>query len=105
MNSFFEGPKVFTNKCVKRKVERVVPWPAVALAKAAQRIGNRAVLLADIAPLAITSSIVSPRQADPPLRNLSYRLRPNEYPRWVLPPPMARLPPAADSGSNSAVYK
>jgi hypothetical protein len=44
-------------------------------------------------------------EADRPLKNLGYRLRPNEYPRWVLPPPMARLPPAADSGSNNAVYK
>jgi hypothetical protein len=35
----------------------------------------------------------------------SHRLRPNEYPRCLLPPAMARFPPVADSGSNSAVYK
>jgi len=31
------------------------------------------------------------------------RLLPKEYPRWVRPPPMARLPPEMTSGSNSTV--
>ena len=31
------------------------------------------------------------------------RRRPKEYPRWVRPPPMERLPPSLDSGSKSAV--
>jgi len=37
-------------------------------------------------------------------RTRSYlRLLPKEYPRWVRPPPMARLPPEMTSGSNSTV--
>src|SRR5438045_9748379 len=47
----FRSPKVFADKCAKRKVERVVAWLAVALARAADRVESRAAWSPVISPL------------------------------------------------------
>src|SRR5207344_776738 len=103
MNSFLEVPRVFTNKCVERKVERVVRWLAVALEGGSTRRKSRT-LPADI-PRPRRLAWASSSEKSIHLRNVCYLRRPNEYPRWVLPPPIPRRLLIPDSDSNNAVYK
>ena len=80
------------------------PLAAVALAKVAQGLWK----LYGFASLIFALSAITLRivfgEADPPTTNWCYLRRPNEYPRWVLPPPIERRDLLADSGSKSAVY-
>jgi hypothetical protein len=76
MNSFSKS-KVFTNKCAKRKVERVVPGSPKPWRRRLNALKIVRLRHLISAPSAISLGIVF-GEADPPLRNLSYRLRPNE---------------------------
>src|SRR5436190_17122870 len=101
----FRSPKVFTNKCAKRKVERVV-LNALKIVRLRRLIFAPSAISLGIVFGAVTDAKQRPGfPADPPLRHLSHLRRPNEYPRWVLPPPIVRRPLVADSDSKSTVYR